>query len=227
MQNTVKTAIAALMLTSAAAWAEGGNGFGSSASADASSGSRAQVGIQQDVDATTYLDNRTIYEPGALSRNGEKTTNRIEAAPDVVAPSLGSGHPCLVNTSIGLSIIGGGASGGSGKVDVGCMMLRTGNPEDRAAGRLYYALKDPVACEAWRAVGALPAAQPCTAAERRARRQASTATVSTRSAPAPVAIPASAGYDKCERNGNAVTIRYSKGSDKVAAKAACLASLGL
>jgi len=47
------------------------------------------------------------------------------------------------------------------------------------------------------------------------------ATVSTK---APVA---KAGFTKCELTGNKLTIRYRGGADKVAAKAACLASHGL
>lgn len=85
-------------------------------------------------------------------------TTRIESTPDVMAPSLGSGHPCMQNASMGISIIGGGISGGGGKIDYGCMMYRAG---DEASAVAYYAQKDGNACRAYRSSGKIAAASVC------------------------------------------------------------------
>lgn len=89
--------------------------------------------------------------------NGGGTT-RIESAPDVIAPSLGSGHPCMQNASAGISVIGGGISGGGGKIDYGCMFLRSGQT---AAGLYYYAERDGRACRALRMAGDISPTYPC------------------------------------------------------------------
>lgn len=108
--------------------------------------------------------------------SGGKTT--IRSAPDAIAPSLGSGHPCMIGTSVGFSIVGGGVSGGSGKVDVGCMMMRSVHDIDNKAGRIYYAVKDPIACRAWRQVGAIAPNSKC-GDERRGTTVSSKSTVTT------------------------------------------------
>jgi len=195
-------------------------GSASQSGAAALSGSASQSGA-----ALTQ-----IYNNAGTSTTAMTGTRTLKTAPDSIAPSLGSGHPCMINTSVGFSVIGGAASGGSGKVDVGCMMMRSANAVDNTAGRYYYAAKDKTACQAWRRVGALPIDYPCTKKEQLSQKKAAETQpvkVSTRNAPAATTRVASAGFSKCaKRDDGAVVISYKYGADKTVAQAACLASLG-
>jgi len=103
----VFTLASAPVLAQSNAGAVAGANAGSTSSAGSASGASSGAAVYQ-----TYNNSGTTTS----TLNGTRT---LRAAPDVIAPSLGSGHPCMINTSVGFSVIGGGASGGSGKVDVG------------------------------------------------------------------------------------------------------------
>jgi len=201
--------------------------LGQAQTAGALAGAGAQAGAQAGSSSGSQSGS-AVYQ--TYNNSGQTTstlngTRRLETAPDVIAPSLGSGHPCMINTSVGFSVIGGGASAGKGTVDVGCMMMRSANVTDNAAGRYYYAAKDVTACLSWKRVGAIPAAYPCTKKERVAYNTVSAPKVSTRSAPVqPRALRT--GIVRCEKVDGKVYINYTFNADKAAAKAICLSSLG-
>jgi hypothetical protein len=169
--------------------------------------------------------NLTINNTGTPTQTIQNTgTRTLKTAPDVIAPSLGSGHPCMINTSVGISIIGGGASGGRGEVDYGCMMMRSASAVDNMAGRYYYAGKNVDACIAFRNAGAIVANYACSEKEKRAKRRARelaaqqpTATMSF----APVV--SNKLYEKCyRREDGMLTVGYWKGeTNKEAANNQC------
>jgi hypothetical protein len=89
----------------------------------------------------------------------------VRTAPAVSAPSMGSGHPCAMSGSVGISIIGGGVSGGAMKVDEACLLAQMGQGE---AALLMIARRDVSACKALRDVGRIPANSVCQRGEKRA-----------------------------------------------------------
>jgi hypothetical protein len=66
---------------------------------------------------------------------------------------------------VGISIIGGGVSGGAMKIDEACLLAQMGQGE---AALIMIARRDVEACQALRSVGRIPASSRCTAAEKRA-----------------------------------------------------------
>lgn len=101
----------------------------------------------------------------AVVESRQSGTTTIRSAPAVQAPSMGSGHPCAMSGSVGISIIGGGISGGAMKVDEACLLAQMGQGE---AALMMIARRDSEACLALRSVGRIPASSRCTAAEKRA-----------------------------------------------------------
>lgn len=105
-------------------------------------------------------------------------------------PSMGSGHPCALSNSIGISLIGGGAAGGLSRVDEACLLAQMGQGQ---AALIMIARRDSEACFALRQVGTIPAGSVCSASDRRSTVQARRTTVSTmnqqattRTTPAPI-----------------------------------------
>jgi hypothetical protein len=101
----------------------------------------------------------------AVVHSKQSGTTTIRSAPAVQAPSMGSGHPCALSGSVGISIIGGGFSGGAMKIDEACLLAQMGQGE---AALIMIARRDSEACLALRSVGRIPAASRCTNAEKRA-----------------------------------------------------------
>jgi len=169
--------------------------------------------------------NSLIFNTPSQTRVTSSGKTTLKTAPPVQAPSMGSGHPCGLATSGGISIIGGGLSGGGTYVDEACLLAQMG-PQFGQAAIIMIASRDEGACKALRQTGQIGAQSVCTAAEKRNARQRPSqqpVAASSRSAAAPVMI----GYSKCERGaGNIVKIRYKRGVDKAAAKAQCLSILG-
>lgn len=106
----------------------------SAASANASGGnSNAQI----------YLDQRG---PSSLStQHSYSGKYTVRSAPSVQPPSMGSGHPCALGGSIGISLIGGGAAAGLNRVDDACLLAQMGQGQ---AALIMIARRDEEACKA-------------------------------------------------------------------------------
>ncbi|WP_022705981.1 hypothetical protein [Paracoccus zeaxanthinifaciens] len=159
----------------------------SAASANASGGnSNAQI----------YLDQRG---PSSLStQHSYSGKYTVRSAPSVQPPSMGSGHPCALGGSIGISLIGGGAAAGLNRVDDACLLAQMGQGQ---AALIMIARRDEEACKALRQVGTIPATSQCSRSER-VRRTNSLAAAS-RAAPTPAPAAAQtvsiARYVSCSR----------------------------
>ncbi len=140
-------------------------------------------------------------------------------APSVFAPSMSSGNPCTQTTSGGISIIGGGISGGASTLDPVCWLFQSGQIE--AANHLL-ASESPKACRSMRATGVIAAESIC------GDEQPAQPVVSTNSGASssrPKARPVL--YSACEMRGDSVYIQHRwDTSDKAASRAQCLAALG-
>lgn len=139
-----------------------------------SSSSSAQVESSAAASASGGTSNAQIY----LDQRGHSTTRsqheysgsyEVRSAPAVQPPSMGSGHPCGLGGSIGISIIGGGASGGITQVDEACLLAQMGQGQ---AALIMIATRDAAACAALRQVGSIPSNSICSSAERRASQRA-------------------------------------------------------
>ena len=136
---------------------------------------------QQTLEANSLSDSQSQSAAGAVSSiyldqsSGGKTeirrsgTTTLRTAPPVQAPSMGSGHPCGLGQSIGISVIGGGGAGGVTTVDEACLLAQMGQGE---AALIMIAERDASACKALRTVERIPRNSLCTAAEKRAAAKA-------------------------------------------------------
>lgn len=97
----MKSLILAAALTFAA-----GSAFAASSNSDSNSTSQNSVGV-----------NAIAIAGGAGGSGG---TQRIETTPDVNAPMISGGNPCVVGMSAGISVTGFGLSGGSMYQDKEC-----------------------------------------------------------------------------------------------------------
>lgn len=132
----------------------------SSASVTANSGSQSVSQGGSVYIAANPSQTRSVVE------NRQSGTYTVRSAPAVQAPSMGSGHPCAMSGSVGISIIGGGVSGGTMKIDEACLLAQMGQGE---AALIMIARRDSEACLALRAVGRIPASSQCTSTEKRAK----------------------------------------------------------
>lgn len=138
----------------------------STATASSAGGSVYIAGNPSDTASTvTYRGGYDVKQSG---------TSTIRSAPAVQAPSMGSGHPCAMSGSVGISIIGGGVSGGNMKVDEACLLAQMGQGE---AALIMIARRDREACLALRSVGRIPSNSVCYKGEK------STATAPVSSTP--------------------------------------------
>lgn len=172
MYKTILATVAALAVTMSPAFAQTATGTGT---ATASSGSSSNAGALASAQSgpsvsSVYIDQST---PGIV--RSENTTRVIESgtkrviteqdgtvtnkfAPAVAAPSMGSGHPCGLGNSIGVSIIGGGVTGGATRVDDACLLAQMGYGP---AAMQMIAARNPSACKALVASGAISAHSYC------------------------------------------------------------------
>ncbi len=153
------------------------------AGAGASAGSNSASGAQSA--SVLYLDQRT--------GNGTAT---LKTAPPVSAPSMGSGHPCGLSMSGGISIIGGGASAGSTYVDEACLLAQMGQGE---AALIMIAKRDGDACRALRQVGRIASTSVCDGDPKQPRKS----TKSTASAKPALAV-------KCTKANGVITPRVTQ-----------------
>lgn len=165
MKFAVTLAAALLMGTASFAQTATGTGTatansGSSSSANAGaiahSGGGAGGQAQQSQGQYLYLDQRTPGEVRSTTTSNvnvnerQSGTVRNEFAPAVSAPAMGSGHPCGMGNSLGISIIGGGATGGITRVDDACLLAQMGKT---TAAMAMIAARSPAACAALVASG--------------------------------------------------------------------------
>ena len=175
----------------------------------------AQSGSQSASLSASQGGSVTFNSPSQVSTRQSGSTT-LKYAPAVTAPSMGSGHPCGLSGSVGISIIGGGASGGASYVDEACLLAQMGQGE---AALVMIAQRDGAACRALRQVGRIAASSQCKDDPKRPR-----STVSSNSGGASVAVL----FSKCDydKAANKVTFRPKSSRDRDAAKAQCMASLG-
>ncbi|WP_417246119.1 hypothetical protein [Celeribacter sp.] len=171
------TVISAAML-----WATSASSQSTTSTSTSSSSSSAQVESSASASVTSGNSNAQIYldqsTPGTLStRNSYSGSYTVRSAPSVQPPSMGSGHPCALSGSIGISLIGGGAGGGMNRVDEACLLAQMGQGQ---AALIMIARRDAEACFALRQVGSIPSGSVCSGSERRSAAQAQRATVSSK-----------------------------------------------
>lgn len=161
--------------------------FGSVAGAqtvtnNTSSESSSEANVSVSSGASASSQGGSVIIAGAPSRTHTTVKNTgdytVRSAPAVQAPSFGSGHPCAMAGSVGISIIGGGVSGGTMKIDEACLLAQMGQGE---AALIMIARRDKEACYALRQVGRIPANSVCEKGEQRAvaQRPAATAAIPT------------------------------------------------
>lgn len=161
------TAFCGSVATAQSATSGSSSSSSSSATVDSSAVASASGGYSN---AQIYLDQST---PGTISSNHNYSGSyEVRSAPAVQPPSMGSGHPCAISGSIGISLIGGGASGGLSRVDEACLLAQMGQGN---AALIMIARRDSEACFALRQVGSIPSNSQCSASDRRAAAQVSRA----------------------------------------------------
>ncbi len=190
--------IAVFPLASAPASAQNSTSTSNSGSSS-SNWSSNQSGAQ----ASIYLDQR--------SGNGTAT---LKTAPPVTAPSMGSGHPCGLGSSAGISIIGGGISGGNSRVDEACLLAQMGQGE---AALIMIAARSGEACRALRQVNRISPNSVCKG-DKVAKKPSYGTT-------RPVARPTP--YNKCmKKPDGTIVFRKAPGFSSEQAKGACLKKMG-
>ncbi|WP_160891637.1 MULTISPECIES: hypothetical protein [Pseudooceanicola] len=202
---TVAAIVATSLLWSVSATAQtttttsnAGSSSASSAQVESSAGAYASGGTggNSNSNAQIYIDQST---PETITTRQQYTGKyTVRSAPAVQPPSMGSGHPCALASSIGISLIGGGAAGGLGRVDEACLLAQMGQGQ---AALLMIARRDSEACVALRQVGTIPSNSVCSATERRqaARAQRASAPQVSRQAATPATPRPIASYVRCSR----------------------------
>lgn len=218
-RNIIPAIVAvASILTASTTWVPQAQAQTTSSNSTSSSSSSAHVESSAAASASGGTSNAQIY----LDQRGRETTKtqheysgsyEVRSAPAVQPPSMGSGHPCGLGGSIGISIIGGGASGGVTQVDEACLLAQMGQGQ---AALIMIASRDPGACSALRQVGSIPASSICSGSERRAteraEREQRTAPSFTPVEPVPAeSIGSIADYVTCSRNESGQIVARKRG----------------
>lgn len=218
-RNIVPAAVAVIsMLTASAIWVPQAGAQTTSSNSTSNSSSSAHVESSAAASASGGTSNAQIY----LDQRGRSQTRtqhqysgsyEVRSAPAVQPPSMGSGHPCGLGGSIGISIIGGGASGGVTQVDEACLLAQMGQGQ---AALIMIASRDPGACAALRQVGSIPSSSLCSSSERRSAERADRAQRTGRrvAAAAPVAatsIGSITDYVTCSRNESGQIVARKRG----------------
>jgi hypothetical protein len=201
--------------------------------ASSEAGSTAVSGSASQSGSISYNGGNTINFPAVPSKQTTEYTGKykVESAPAVSAPAVfGGGHPCLAGSSGGISVIGGGASFGTGTAEPICMLWLMNQPE--AAIRLL-AMQSADACKAMGNVGyyrvgnqVLPfecGKQVVVGGIDSPGAKPRTSRVSTRNEQQPTDF-----YRRCEMKGDKVSISYTGlgRANKEIANKYCLAQLG-
>lgn len=216
----IAPAAAALVsiLTATVIWVPQTQAQTTSSNSTSSSSSSAHVESSAAASASGGTSNAQIY----LDQRGRSSTRtqheysgsyEVRSAPAVQPPSMGSGHPCGLGGSIGISIIGGGASGGVTQVDEACLLAQMGQGQ---AALIMIASRDPGACAALRQVGSIPASSICSSSERRAaeradREQSATPSFAAATPAAAESIGSITDYVTCSRNDSGQIVARKRG----------------
>lgn len=104
-------------------------------------------------------NNLTFNNPANITSSGRVHntygTQTLRTAPQVVAPSMSSGHPCAwAPVSVALSVVGFGGAVGGQRIDDACLLAQMGV---RDASISMIAARNPAACRALEAVGRIRA----------------------------------------------------------------------
>lgn len=188
--------IAAMSLMPTVAQAQSSSDARSSSSSSAQVDSAAQASASGgNSNAQIYLDQRASET--SRVRHNYSGSYTVRSAPSVQPPSMGSGHPCAIGGSIGISLIGGGAAGGLSRVDEACLLAQMGQGQ---AALIMIARRDPAACSALRQVGSIPPGSICSPDERRAARSAQRRQAQVANFVPGRPAPAMAQYVRCMRD---------------------------
>jgi hypothetical protein len=118
------------------------------------SASEAVANSQSISKATARGGDIYISEPASRTIRNTGTTT-LRSAPQVVAPSMSSGHPCAyAPVSVGVSVVGFGGAFGGQRIDDACLLAQMGY---RAPSVSMIAARNPQACRALEATGHIPA----------------------------------------------------------------------
>lgn len=144
---------AALVATTSMAMAGGrdGNNYLSQVSVNAAS--QAVANSNSSSGAIAQGGNVTFNTPASTSARIHNTygTQTIRSAPQVVAPSMSSGHPCaFAPVSVGVSVVGFGGAFGGQRIDDACLLAQMGIQD---ASIVMIAQRSPAACQALMATG--------------------------------------------------------------------------
>lgn len=212
IKNPARYAVA-FIISATAIWSSSAEAQTMNSNSTSSSSSSAQVESAASSSASGGTSNAQIY----LDQRGNATTRaqheysgsyEVRSAPSIQPPSMGSGHPCGLGGSIGISLIGGGASGGVTQVDEACLLAQMGQGE---AALIMIARRDPNACAALRQVGTIPSSSICSSSERRSaeRAQRTAANFVSRQ---PAAPPPISRFVTCSRNSDGQLVARKRGT---------------
>lgn len=121
---------------------------------------------QVSVNAASQAVANSNSSSGAIAQGGNVTfntpanqrityggTQTIRSAPQVVAPSMSSGHPCAyAPISLGVSVVGFGGAFGGQRIDDACLLAQM---QVRNAAISMIAARNPAACRALEATGTI------------------------------------------------------------------------
>lgn len=92
-----------------------------------------------------------VFNTPANTHSRVSGTTTVRSAPQVVAPSMSSGHPCaFAPVSIGVSVVGFGGAFGGQRIDDACLLAQM---QVRNAAISMIAARNPQACAALEANG--------------------------------------------------------------------------
>jgi hypothetical protein len=152
MKNHLIVAIVALATSTGLATAGGrdGNSYQSQVSVNAAS--QAIANSQSSSVSVAQGGNVTFNTPANTSqRIHQSGTTTIRSAPQVVAPSMSSGHPCAyAPVSVGVSVVGFGGAFGGQRIDDACLLAQM---QVRNAAIAMIAARNPAACRALEMAG--------------------------------------------------------------------------
>ena len=118
------------------------------------SASQAVANSQSSSGAIAQGGSVTFNTPASQHIRNSGTTT-IRSAPQVVAPSMSSGHPCAyAPVSIGVSVVGFGGAFGGQRIDDACLLAQM---QVRPAALSMIAARNPQACRALEATGYIAA----------------------------------------------------------------------
>lgn len=117
--------------------------------------SQAVANSQSRSGAVAQSNNSIVYNTPAQQNIRYGGSQTIRSAPQVVAPSMSSGHPCAyAPVSIGVSVVGFGGAFGGQRIDDACLLAQM---QVRNAAIAMIAMRNRSACRALEATGNIPA----------------------------------------------------------------------